>query len=168
MIFKLILFIFCSLQSHRKSNVPVFNEQLDIPVTDGSEFLELTVKQFSMIRSVVIGRARIPLNEIAAAGEKGYIRTLTLLGESYNFSEKSLGEINIVATWVYDRVTEEKLKSANAGVSSSVFKAITKLFSKKKIRADDDVCSLLFMYMSRCALIITFLCRMNQVLALQL
>jgi hypothetical protein len=125
-------------KSHRKSNVPVFNEQLDIPVTDGSEFLELTVKQFSMIRSVVIGRARIPLNEIAAAGEKGYIRTLTLLGESYNFSEKSLGEINIVATWVYDRVTEEKLKSANAGVSSSVFKAITKLFSKKKIRADDD------------------------------
>lgn len=124
-------------KSQRKSNAPVFNEQLDIPVTDGSEFLELAVKQFSIIRSTVIGRARIPLNEIAAAGEKGHVRTLTLLGESYNFTEKSLGEISIVATWVYDAATEEQLKSQGR-TSSSVFKTITKLFGKKKTKATDE------------------------------
>lgn len=95
-----------------------------------------------MMRSIIIGRARIPLNEIAAAGDKGYIRTLPLLGESYNFSEKSLGEISIVANWVYDAATEENLKSAGRS-SRSVFAKLSTLFtSKKKMKSDgdDEVC----------------------------
>lgn len=115
----------------------MFNEQLDIPVTDGSEFLELTLKQFSMIRSTVIGRARIALNEVAAAGEKGYIRTLPLLGENYNFTEKSLGEISIVANWVYDAATEEHLKAIGKS-SRSVFAKLSQLFRKKKAPIEDD------------------------------
>ena len=95
------------------------------------------MKQFSMIRSTVIGRARIALNEVAAAGEKGYIRTLPLLGENYNFTEKSLGEISIVANWVYDAATEEHLKAIGKS-SRSVFAKLSQLFRKKKAPIEDD------------------------------
>lgn len=97
-----------------------------------------------LLRSKVIGRARVALNEIAAAGDRGIMKVLPLLGENYEFSTTPIGDISISAKWIYDQATDNKAKQTAA--AQSLFSAISRVFkSKPKPSGDGKEVYLIFL-----------------------
>jgi hypothetical protein len=93
-------------QVSRRSEKPVWNETLEVPAINPESFVDVLLKQVQALRSIIVGRARIPLNEIAAAGESGHSKTLILYGESLDMKRENNGELEVLIRWVFDAETE--------------------------------------------------------------
>eukprot|EP01035_Chromulina_nebulosa_P020400 gene20400-26471_t len=95
----------------KRSLVPVWDDNIELPVSDGSSMIELTVKkQTQLLRSTFIGRLRIPVNEIAAAGDIGINKEYSLLNENFEFIEGGNGRIKLQMKWIFDSATDEETK----------------------------------------------------------
>ncbi len=79
---------------------------MEVPAINPESFVDVLLKQVQALRSIIVGRARIPLNEIAAAGESGYSKTLILYGESLDMKRENNGELEVLIRWVFDAETE--------------------------------------------------------------
>lgn len=129
-------------------------------MTDGNELINITLKQTTMIRwdslscikfyfpythiyccdrcrSVFVGRVRIAMNEVAAAGEGGITRLFTLLNENLEFGETNRGELNLTIKWVHDKGTEAVNKSILSGPKMGIFKKLSQLMKKKQPSEDE-------------------------------
>jgi hypothetical protein len=114
----------------RKSDKPVWNETLEIPAIHPESFVDLYLKQVQVMRSVIIGRTRIALNEIAAAGEGGYSKVLILYGEHLDLREARHGELEVLIKWVFDEETE-RIKQESRIVKPSLAEKFSKFFKLK-------------------------------------
>jgi hypothetical protein len=79
---------------------------------------------------------RVPLNEIAAAGDKGITKAWPLLGENNDFSETPLGDLFVTVKWIFDKATDEKQKAVK---KSTFFKGLMKFFSRKSKATEEKV-----------------------------
>eukprot|EP01038_Epipyxis_sp_PR26KG_P011587 gene11587-15520_t len=102
-----------SKASKRSANPQWNDELIEIPIIDGNALIEVSLRkvtQLSMGRNLFIGRTRIAMNEVAAAGDAGLTKSYTLLNEHYQFSDVNRGELNLTMKWVYDKATDDARK----------------------------------------------------------
>lgn len=97
-------------KSSKRSQAPTWDEELQLPCSDGNELIDITVKQSTLIRGVFMGKVRLSLNEIAASGEPGFNKTLNLFNESLQFEEKGNGKLSVRIKWIFDVETDEENK----------------------------------------------------------
>ena len=108
-------------KSSKKSKTPSWNDTIQIPVLDGNETIDITVKNTTVIRSLFLGRIRIPLNEVAAAGEVGLRKVYTLLNENLVFEGAGNGFLQMKIRWFFDKATDDennRVKTVRLGMLS--------------------------------------------------
>ena len=97
--------------------------------------VEISLKYLQTFNSSVIGRARIPLNEIAAAGDNGYHKTLVLYDKYWNIREETNGELEVLIRWKFDAETDQLIAQYGKSMRKPSFgKQVSQFF--KKVRAD--------------------------------
>jgi Ca2+-dependent lipid-binding protein len=94
-------------RSAKKSKTPTWNDKIMIPVMNGDEVIDITVKNTTIIVAVFLGRIRIPLNEVAAAGEAGIRKVYTLLNENLVFEGAGNGFLQLQLRWYFDQAQDE-------------------------------------------------------------
>ncbi len=99
--------------------------------------MDILLKQVQVLRSTVIGRARIPLNEIAAAGDGGYSKTLILYGESLDMERESNGELEVLIRWIFDKETEQ-LADRVRNPRPTFSESFGKLFRRKRTKSVEE------------------------------
>ena len=108
-------------KSSKKSKTPQWNDTVQIPIMDGDEVIDITVKNTTVVRSIFLGRIRIPLNEVAAAGEVGLRKVFTLLNENLVFEGAGNGQLQMNIRWFFDKATDDennRVKEKRKGVLS--------------------------------------------------
>lgn len=81
-----------------------------------------------------MGRVRLTMNEVAAAGDAGITKVFTLLNENFEFSETNRGDINISLKWIFDQATDDLNKRVlKSGSKSGIFTKITNLLKRKQV-----------------------------------
>jgi hypothetical protein len=124
----------------KKSFTPTWDEILELPVVNGSEIIEITVKQSQLIQSTFIGRIRVPMNEVASAGETGMKKDYALVNQNFEFIERGNGHLNLYVKWIFDVATDEASKrrrAAKAGIFSSI---ASRFFRQPANAAESKVC----------------------------
>lgn len=116
----------------RRSTEPEWNEQLSLPVTDGNAYMEVSLKAAMVIGSSLVGRVRIPMNEVAAGGEAGLLRSYTLFNENFQFGEVNRGELILSSRWIYDHETDKARRRLRLIPGLGLFSKVTNLIMGKK------------------------------------
>jgi Ca2+-dependent lipid-binding protein len=120
----------------KKSNAPSWEESITLPVTKGDEMIDITVKQSALLRSLFLGRIRIPMNEVAAAGDAGMTKRCQLLNELLVFDQDGgNGEINLKLRWFFDQATDDELKKKIES-KAGMFARLKKFILRKKDKGD--------------------------------
>lgn len=78
------------------------------------------------MRKIFLGKCRVPLTDVAAAGEHGTQFTLTLANESFIYDMENRGELTIHLKWIYDKTYDHNIQSShntttNKNILSRVF-----------------------------------------------
>lgn len=98
-----------------------------------------------LFRNVFMGRVRLTMNEVAAAGDAGITKVFTLLNENFEFSETNRGDINVSLKWIFDQATDDLNKRVlKAGSKSSIFSKISNLLRRKQVPPKVEVSLALF------------------------
>ncbi len=84
-----------------------------------------------------MGRVRLAINEVAAAGEAGITRGFTLLNERFEFGETNRGELNLTVRWVFDQATHDLSRRMAATRKSSIFRKIGKLMGRARRNSEE-------------------------------
>jgi len=75
---------------------PEWGQTFDLPISDGTRFLEVKVKHKGLIGKKLLGAVRIPMVEVASGGSEGIDRWFTLLSADNHFQPgTSRGEVMI-------------------------------------------------------------------------
>jgi len=125
----------------KKTLNPSWDEDIFLPVDDGTLDVEVFVLHSALMRNVFLGRVRIALNEIAEQGEMGLTKAFPLLNENLQFDEnQSWGKLQMSLKWYYDKQQDElNAKAASTGGKSlGFFSRLKNLILKPKAPADDD------------------------------
>ena len=121
-----------------KSLDPFWDEDLSIPVEDTNEFIEISLIHSGLVGRSTLGRVRLTIIEVAAAGEKGIVNCpYDILNEDLEFDGVNRGVLFLEMKWVYDEITakflaEEKLKGPG------IFSGLMNLLFKKKDKASES------------------------------
>lgn len=103
------------------------------------DVLQLKQLIFGDIRSVFIGRVRIPINEVASCGDVGLRKEYALLNENFEFLERGNGHLNLNMKWIFDSATDEESKKQKV-FKPSLFSSITsRLFRQQSIAGKTQV-----------------------------
>ena len=121
-----------------KSLDPFWDEDLSVPVEDTNEFIEISLIHSGLVGRSTLGRVRLTIIEVAAAGEKGIVNCpYDILNEDLEFDGVNRGVLFLEMKWVYDEITakllaEEKLKGPG------MFSGLMNLLFKKKDKASES------------------------------
>eukprot|EP00596_Hydrurales_sp_CCMP1899_P004949 CAMPEP_0119051930 /NCGR_PEP_ID=MMETSP1177-20130426/73383_1 /TAXON_ID=2985 /ORGANISM="Ochromonas sp, Strain CCMP1899" /LENGTH=1845 /DNA_ID=CAMNT_0007031303 /DNA_START=346 /DNA_END=5881 /DNA_ORIENTATION=+ len=124
-------------KSAKKSKNPTWNEPLQLPITDGNEIIDITVKHASILRNVFLGRIRIPMNEVAALGDGGVRTGYTLLNENLIFEGVGNGSLQLRFRWFFDLTTDVENKRNALKRNTFVSRIASFLKFKKKGTKED-------------------------------
>jgi len=115
----------------------IWNELIQIPVSDGNCMIDVTVRQVTAISSLFMGRVRIAMNEVASFGDLGAMRRFTLYDENLQLDERGNGKLQLHMRWIFDQATEdERIRRAN--MKQGFFARLAAVFLNKKPAAKDD------------------------------
>lgn len=99
----------------KRSSSPAWDETLDLPVSYGDGHVDIIVKASTLLRRTFLGRVRISMVEVAAAGDAGTQQTYQLLNDNFQFDDEHRGEIRLELKWRFDpkyaTITQEEKKS---------------------------------------------------------
>lgn len=149
-------------RSAKKSKTPTWNETIQIPISDGDEIIDITVKHASILRNVFLGRIRIPMNEVAALGEEGIRIGYTLLNENLIFEGVGNGTLQLKLRWFFDKATDDENKRKDKAKKGFLSRIASFLQFKKKgtkedlLKAEEEVCMCFCMCMYICICVYTF------------
>lgn len=125
-------------KSSKKSKTPTWNDTIQIPVVDGNEVIDITVKNTTVVRSIFLGRIRIPLNEVAAAGEMGLRKAYTLLNENLVFEGAGNGFLQMKICWFFDKATDDENKRVKATKMGMLSRLAGLLPFRKAVKKEDE------------------------------
>lgn len=119
---------------------PLWDEELSIPIVDSEQFIEVAIMHNTLLSRTCLGRVRLTIVEVAAAGEKGVVNCpYNILNENLEFDGVNRGILYLEMVWVHDEATAKLLAEAKArGQSGWLLKSFLSIF-KKKENAEEDV-----------------------------
>lgn len=123
----------------KRSNIPTWDEILHIPISDGNEMIDITVKQATALRNLFMGRTRISMNEVASFGETGISKTYNLYNENLQFDERGNGSIQMTLKWFFDQATDDENRRKNSPRFGIFSRIAAVLMPKKSDASKDDV-----------------------------
>jgi len=123
------------VESKNVSSVdPMWDEELSIPIEDSEQFIEVSIMHNSLLGRSCLGRVRLSIVEVAAAGEKGVINCpYNVLNENLEFDGVNRGILYLEMIWVFDEATAKLLAEEKArDHSGGLFRGFLNLFKKKE------------------------------------
>lgn len=88
--------------------------------------MQVSIVTVGYISRTLVGKVRVPLVEVAAAGVEGFRRMLPLMNENYEVFREPRGEVDLTITWTFD---------PEAATKSGLFSWAA--LKKKKVRGHD-------------------------------
>lgn len=104
----------------KRNNSPHWGHKFQLPVSQGEKMISVKVKDRGVLRNRLIGTCVIPMVEVAAHGEAGFMRWYKLIGEDGIVDAQARGDIELQLAWVYDRKYARSLASAISLASSAM------------------------------------------------
>ena len=123
-----------------KSKNPVWTEDIELPVEDSNEYIEIMLLHNGLVGRTTLGRVRLTIIEVAAQGERGIINApFEVLNEDLEFDGVSRGTLYLEMKWIYDEATAEMLAANKAAaMKGGLFSGLWP-WKKKKKKEDEDV-----------------------------
>ena len=94
------------------SNYPDWNDTITLPVVDGDLLVDIRVVHSAFMRRAFLGRVRFSLNEVASAGEVGFVRSFPLYDETLQYrNDADFGSIQLHLSWTFsEEVRDEQVQ----------------------------------------------------------
>ena len=116
----------------KKAVDPFWEEKLTLPVSNGEQLIDVNIKHSGVLSRVTVGRVRISMVEVAAAGTVGINNTkYSLLNENLEFDGVERGSIFLGLKWIYDEATANMKKEKSRSFFAEVRKYLAFLRPKK-------------------------------------
>ena len=122
----------------KKSSTPSWDEIITIPIMDGKEMVDITVKQSTLVRNIFLGRLRLSMTEIAAAGESGVRKSYSLLNENLQFDPNDTGKLQVGMRWIFDQATDDENKRIKINPMGILSKMARLIMGKKPETSADS------------------------------
>ena len=119
----------------RRSGAPAYDHAFRLPTSDGHAVVVVKVKERGILGTRLVGRATIPMVEVAAYGDPGFSRWLKLEGADGAVGADR-GAVELQLAWIRDRQYARSLARLAAG-AAALFRS-TKTIVQDDDAADDD------------------------------
>ena len=122
----------------KKSSTPSWDEIITIPIMDGKEMVDITVKQSTLVRNIFLGRLRLSMTEVAAGGESDVRKSYSLLNENLQFDPNDTGKLQVGMRWIFDQATDDENKRIKINPMGILSKMARLIMGKKPETSADS------------------------------